>query len=207
MHETRRRIVELLRMGGSQSVDDLADALDLTRTAVTSHLAGLQAEGFVARRGLRPGTRRPQVLYALTPAADALFPKAYEDFAASLLEEVKREGEGDLKALLRRVGDRWIANDLPRVEGLRGRARLEAATQVLAERGFLPILERTGKGYLLREYNCPVMRLSAVHPEVCDMIHRWLEALFGYPLNRVACLRAGDPFSAYRITVTPHRQS
>ncbi len=205
MQETRRSIVELLRVQGGQTVDDLARALKLTRTAVTSHLAGLQAEGFVARRGLRTGARRPSVLYALTPAADALFPKAYEDFAASLFEEIKREGDGTLKVLLRRLGERWIARDLPRVASLQGRDRLEQAKQILAERGFLPELDRAGKGYLLREHNCPVMRLALAHPEICEMVHHWLEALFGVPLVRVHCMRKGDPFSAYRITAVPRK--
>ncbi len=205
MQETRRRIVELLRVQGGQTVHDLARALELTRTAVTSHLARLQAEGFVSRRGLRAGARRPSVLYALTAEADALFPKAYEDFSASLLEEIKREGDGNLKVLLRRLGDRWIARDLPQVERLQGRDRLEQAKQILTERGFLPVLNRLGKGYVLREHNCPVMRLAVAHPEICDMIHRWLESLFGVPLERVNCMRQGDPFSAYRITAVPKR--
>ena len=63
----------------------------------------------------------------------------------------------------------------------------------------MPALEHTPDGYQLREHNCPLMRLSAEHVEVCDMVHRWLEALFGARLNRVRCLRLGDPYSAYAI--------
>lgn len=197
MHDTRQRIVELLRVHGGRTVNDLARDLRLTRTAVTSHLAALQAEGLVARQGLQPGRRRPRVLYTLTPQADTLFPKAYDAFAAGLMEELRREGTGRLRAVVRRVGDRWIARDLPRVEGLRGRARLERAREILAERGFLPTLERAGKATVLREHNCPVMQLALQHPEVCDMVHRWLEALFDTRMERVQCLRRGDAYSEY----------
>lgn len=203
MRDTRRQIVELLRMRNGQTVEELTAALDLTRTAITSQLAALQADGLVARGGIRPGRRRPSVVYTLTPSADRLFPKAYDEFADALLEEVRREGKGNLSRLLRRIGDRWIAHDLPRVQGLRGRERLDRATEILAERGFMPVLKPTKEGYLLREHNCPVIKLAVAHPEVCDMVHRWLETLFGTPLERVRCMRQGDPFSDYVITATP----
>ncbi len=203
MHDTRRLVVDRLRMEGGQTVEDLAGALRVTRTAVTSHLAALAAEGLVARQGLRPGRRRPSVLYTLTPAADRLFPKSYDDFAAALLAEVQREGPDRLRRLLRRVADQWIDRDLPRVQGLRGRERLERAKEILAERGFMPVLEPSREGYLLREHNCPAMRLAVAHPEVCDMVHHWLEALFGTSMVRTRCLRQGDPFSAYTIKVAP----
>ncbi len=205
MQDTRRRMIELLRVRDGQTVEDLVRALRVTRTAVNTHLAALQAAGLVARRGLRAGRRRPSVLYVLTSKADALFPKAYETFASSLLEEVRREGPGTLRSVLRRLGDRWIDRDLPRVEGLRGLRRLERVREILAERGFLPVLERTGGGYLLREHNCPVMQLALVHPEICEMVHRWLETLAGTPVMRVKCMRQGDPYSAYAISRLPAR--
>lgn len=201
MRDTREQIVELLRLHDGRTVEELVKALGVTRTSITSRLAALQAEGLVERQGLRPGRRRPSVVYALTASSDALFPKTYDDFAAEVLEELRREGQGNLARLLRRVGDRWIARDLPRVKGLRGRERLERATEILAERGFMPSLNPTPEGYLLREHNCPVMRLAVAHPEVCNMIHRWLEALFGTTLTRVRCMRQGDAFSDYTIRV------
>ena len=197
---TRQQIVELLRMHNGRTVEELARALHVTRTAITSQLAALQAAGLVRQQGLRPGRRRPSVVYTLSASADAFFPKTYDDFAAEVLEELRQEGKGNLARVLRRVGDRWIARDLPQVKDLRGPKRLERAKDILAERGFMPSLSPTRDGYLLREHNCPVIRLAVAHPEVCNMVHRWLEALFGTPLTRTRCMRQGDPFSAYVIT-------
>ena len=199
MHETRERIVELLRLQGAHTVESLRIALGISRTAVKSHLTGLRAEGLVRRRGLRPGVRRPSNVYELTPEADRLFPKVYDDFAAALIDEIKHRRPDDPQGYLERIADRWITRDLPRVSGLHGLERLERAKEILAERGFMPVLEQMSDGYQLHEHNCPLMRLTADYPEVCNMVHRWLEALFGTPLNRVRCLRLGDPFSAYVI--------
>jgi predicted ArsR family transcriptional regulator len=200
MHETRERIVELLQLHGSHTVESLCAAVGLSRTAVKSHLTALRAEGLVRRRGLQPGTRRPSNVYELTPEADRLFPKMYDDFAAALIEEIRRQRPDELEGYLERIADRWIARDVARVDGLHGLERFERARETLADRGFMPVLERVPDGYQLHEHNCPLMRLTADYPEVCNMVHRWLEALFGTRLNRVRCLRLGDPFSAYTIT-------
>jgi predicted ArsR family transcriptional regulator len=203
MHQTRRRIVDLLRVHGGLTVGDLARFVGLTRTAVVSHLAALQAEGYVTRAGLQPGRRRPRVVYTLTAAADRLFTKSYEEFSAALLEEVRAVAPELVGEALRRIGDRWIARDLPRVEGASGAQRVERALRVLAERGFLPQLQRRNGVYVLREHNCPLMRLALQDAEVCTMVHRWMEALFGVPLERTRCMRLGDPFSEYRLVIPP----
>ena len=200
MHETREKIVELLRLQGTHTVESLCAALSLSRTAVKSHLTALRAEGLVRRRGLRPGTRRPSNVYELTPEADRLFPKIYDDFAAALIDEIRQQRPDDLVGYLDGIADRWIARDLSLVNELHGPKRFERAKDILAGRGFMPVLEHTPNGYRLHEHNCPLMKLTADYPEVCSMVHRWLEALFGAQLNRVRCLRLGDPFSAYMIT-------
>lgn len=197
MQETRQRIVELMRVRGGQTIEELVRALRLTRTAVVSHLSALQAEGLIAQGSLRPGRRRPSRLYVVTAAADAVFPKTYDQFAASLLDELEREGPDMLARVLARLGDRWVAQDLSKVERLRGSARLEMAHRILRERGFMPTLERRDGGFTLREHNCPVMTLAVAHPEICTMVHRWLEALVGVPLERARCMRQGEPFSEY----------
>lgn len=199
MRDTRREVLERIRVRGGQTVPDLVAALRLTRTAVLNHLTALQAEGFVKRRGMRRGTRRPSVVYETTPAADDLFPKGYEAFAADVLDALDRNEPDGLARTLKSVGDEWIERDGPRVVRLSGRERLEEARKILAERGFMPVLTSEAGEQLLREHNCPVMRLAVEHAEVCDMVHRWLESLVGGRLTRVRCMRRGEPFSEYRI--------
>jgi predicted ArsR family transcriptional regulator len=199
MQETRRHIVELMRIRGGQTVQDLVAALGLTRTAVISHLGVLQADGFVTRGGLRRGKRRPSVIYETTRLADSAFPQAYESFAAAVLNALKEDAPSALRAVLWRVGEGWVERDQHRVARLKGQARVEAARQILEERGFLPDLTRAGSTYVLREHNCPLLRLAADHPEICDGVHRWMESLVGTPLVRVRCMRRGDAFSEYHF--------
>ncbi len=196
---TRRAILETLRVHGDQTVAAFARALHITRSAVRNHLSALQVEGLVKRQGVRPGKRRPSALYGLTPEAESAFPQAYGEFATSVLAELHAGDARDLESVLRRVGDRWVARDLPRVAGLRGHSRVKRVREILAERGFMPALEHGREGYELREYHCPVIPLSAGYVEICDMVHRWLEALLGVTVTRVKCMRQGEPYSAYVI--------
>jgi len=202
MQETRGEILELLRVRGGQTVPDLVNALKLTRTAVLNHLAALQAEGFVRRQGMRRGTRRPSAVYEVTLAADTLFPKKYEAFAAAVLDALSRNDPTALARALDEVGDSWIKRDAARVSRLRGQARLEEARKILSENGFMPVLATAAGELVLREHNCPVMRFAIDHAEVCDVVHKWMESLVGEPLIRVRCLRRGEPFSEYRIGVS-----
>src|SRR5437899_12396588 len=49
---TRGRIIQLLRRG-SRTVDELAEAVDLTDNGVRGHLATLERDGIVAQTGVR----------------------------------------------------------------------------------------------------------------------------------------------------------
>src|SRR5213596_985761 len=73
---TRGRIIILLRRS-SRTVDELAEALYLTPTAVRAHLAALERDGLVQQHSERRGGGKPSLVYDLTPAAVYLFPKSY----------------------------------------------------------------------------------------------------------------------------------
>ena len=72
----RGQIITLLRRS-SRTVDELAQVLGLTHTAVRAHLAALERDGLVQQRSERRGGGKPSLVYDLTPAAEYLFPKSY----------------------------------------------------------------------------------------------------------------------------------
>src|SRR5687767_8545621 len=106
---TRGRIVTLLRRG-PRTVNDLAADLELTDNAVRAHLATLERDGLVRQSGTRPGFRKPNLTYELTPDAGQLFPKPYGVVLQHLLGVLgERMGEADVEAALRDVGRRIAA--------------------------------------------------------------------------------------------------
>ncbi|MDQ2995979.1 MAG: ArsR family transcriptional regulator, partial [Chloroflexota bacterium] len=83
--ETREQILALLRRHGNMTAAELSDALGIGAVGVRQHLALLDRDGLVQTTGVRRGVGRPSHLYALTNAAEALFPKRYDRMAMDAL--------------------------------------------------------------------------------------------------------------------------
>src|SRR5947208_14724714 len=105
-NSTRGQIITLLRRA-SRTVEELAQALDLTDNAVRAHLATLERDGVVQQSGARRGSGKPAYVYSLTPEAEYLFPKAYDQVLHQVLEVLsERLPSDEVEMLLREVGRR-----------------------------------------------------------------------------------------------------
>jgi predicted ArsR family transcriptional regulator len=197
MRDRPRNLLDLMRVRGDVTVDELAAELKLTRTTIVNHLNRLMGEGYVRRSGLRRGRRRPSVVYKLTPSADRIFPQLYEEFLNDVLEDLGSRRPPTIKQVICDVRDHWIARDLPVVKGFRGKQRINRALDILSKRGFMPALQRRGRVAVLQQYNCPLVRLCERYPDVPDMILRWIKALFGTPTTRSGCIAMGNASCSY----------
>ena len=185
---TRGRIITLLRRS-SHTVDELAQALDLTHTAVRAHLAALERDGLVQQRSERRGSGKPSSVYDLAPAAEDLFPKSYGQLLDQLLEVLPgRMTPEEVETLLREVGRRMAAQwKIPPGEL---RVRLEAAVEVLNELGGLMERETGGETLWIRGYRCPFAAVVLEHPEVCYLAETLVTELVGVPVQE-QCERTG----------------
>jgi predicted ArsR family transcriptional regulator len=169
MQATRREIVDVLKKRAGATVDELAKSLGLSPMCIRQHLALLERDGLVSPREVRRRTGRPHYFYTLTERADGLFPKSYDRLATALLDEVKAEGGSErVRGLMRSLGDR-MGNRY--AESLRDKSideRLDAVVNILGDGSPLGDWEKTGDGYVLREYDCPYYRVAASHPDVCS---------------------------------------
>ena len=92
IRERRRQLLRiLLRNKPGATVDELAHALGVTRTAVRQHLASSMHQGLVARGAERASGGRPGQLYVLTDAGREEFPRHYSWFAQLLIEAIAQE--------------------------------------------------------------------------------------------------------------------
>lgn len=178
---TRGKIISLLRRA-SQTVEELAQALDLTDNAVRAQLAALERDGLVQQLGSRRSSSKPAYVYSLTPAAEELFPKAYAPVLRQLLETLNErltaeEVEAFMKVTARRLATMW---SVPPGEV---RTRLERAVEVLNELGGLAELERRDGTYVIRGYSCPLAAVVPGHPEVCRLAASLLTELVGMPVQ------------------------
>jgi DeoR family suf operon transcriptional repressor len=117
--QKRRAMLLVLRRLGEARAEDLADALDVTVSAARQHLQALVAAGLVGHREERGRPGRPRHVYHVQPAADAYFPKAYDDLSRELLELVREEDP----VLLARIFERRRRRRVERARARRRRGR------------------------------------------------------------------------------------
>lgn len=178
---TPGRIVTLLRRS-SQTVEELAQALDLTDNAVRAQLATLERDGLVHQYGRRRSSSKPASVYELTEAGEELFPKAYGPVLQQVLDELNERMEAsEVEGILRAAGRHLVAQwPIPRGEL---DARLEAAVSVLDALGGLAELEQQNGAYVIRGYRCPLAAVVPGHPEVCRLAESLLTELLGMPVQ------------------------
>jgi predicted ArsR family transcriptional regulator len=186
---TRGRIIMLLRRS-SHTVDELAQALNLTDNAVRAHLATLERDGFVRQVGERRGSGKPAYIYELSLDAEQLFPKAYGPILRQLLEVLGEEmTTNQVEALMRRTGLRLAEQQHMPPGDLR--SRLQTAVNVLNELGGLAELEQRNGAFYIQGYSCPLAVVVPGHPEVCRLAETLLTQLVGQPVRE--CCDGNEP--------------
>ena len=196
LSSTRGHIASLLRHT-PRTVDELAQTLGVTRTAVRSHLTALERDGLVRRAGVRRGESKPFYLYELSPQAERLFPKPYGTVLAELLRALaSRFQPRALEPALREVGHHLSAAH-PKPAGDR-RARLGAAEQVLNELGGLPEVEQAEGGWVIRSHSCPLAVAVSAYPRVCLVVETLLADLIGTSVHEL-CDHAEPPRCAFEV--------
>src|SRR3954452_22838926 len=198
---TRGRIILLLRRG-SRTVNELVGELQLTDNAVRTHLTALGRDGLVHASGMRPGPRKPHIVYDLTPEADHLFLKVYGPLLHHLVDVLKeRMPPADLEEALRTVGHRMAAEYRPAVpaDGLRERA--ESAVSVLGSLGGLAELEGGDGKFLIRSFDCPLAVAAAGHPEICRLVETLLADVIGATVHQ-RCQTEPSPQCYFEVRFT-----
>lgn len=199
--ESQQRALNHLKRRGSSTIPDIARSLGLNVETVRAHVRSLRSEGLVERVGRRRnGPGRPEVVYALTDAAEAFFPSLdgalLRDLAAHL------EGAGH-RALVEGFFEEYIAARrdaaMARVEGLEGDERLDEVARILSDEGFMAEIEIDEAGRrVLRLCHCPLRSVVAVTRTPCRVELDFVRELLGQRLARVSYIPSGDPSCSYR---------
>src|ERR1700754_913263 len=156
---TRRALLVTLRKRGEARAEELATELGVTVSAVRQHLQGLAAADLVAHRDERGGPGRPRRSYALGPAAEALFPKAYGELTLELLDHLADEDPGVVQRAFERRRAARVRRVRSRLEGLDFARCIAEIARVLDEDGYLADFAPTddGEGFTIREHNCAIL--------------------------------------------------
>lgn len=195
---TRGQLLALLRRDSS-TVDDLARSLGLTNNAVRFHLAALEANGTVARLGVKKGlgAGKPAAVYGLTVAAEEAFSRAYAPvLAATMLELRESMSKSQLLGFLKRVGRRIAGGN----ESSRGSLakRVAQASSVLNDLGGITAVEQSGTSYRIVGTACPLASVVKTESCVCAAVTALVAEVAGAEV-RENCDRSGRPRCCFEI--------
>src|SRR5918994_954969 len=198
---TSGQIIELLRRL-PMTVDELAAALGVTRTAVRAQLATLERDDLVEQRGSRRGASKPSRVYGVTSQAELLLSRAYVPILTSLLQVLARSrAPSDFDATMREVGRELMHGHRLAAGALRD--RVAGASALLNELGGLTEVEEENGSYLIRGPGCPLAAATANHPEVCNALESMLSVFVGSQVNK-CCDRYDRVRCCFEISSTAH---
>lgn len=185
----------LLQHKEGLSKDELAVALNITRTAVGQHLSSLELDGYVGRGDERKTAGRPGRTYVLTSRGAALFPKRYAWFSGLLLQALKAErGSEGLSDWLRAIAGTIATSLAPRVEGKADPERLDEVVRIMDELEFeaRAVAAPGAPGETAIEaQNCIYHELAGTYPEVCQFDLELLTRLTGQDVIHSECMVRG----------------
>lgn len=90
--ETKEKILELL-LGGSRSAGEVADKLQIQKSAARVHLESLKSLGAVKSKFQIEKMGRPRKVYELTEKGRELFPRKYDMFLNLVLKKIAGKKE------------------------------------------------------------------------------------------------------------------
>ena len=186
----------LLYHAQGMSIDELAEQLAVTRTAVRQHLAALERDALVLRGPLRPTGRRPEQLYQLSPRGRELFPRQYQLLADLLIGEIAALiGPASLQELLRGLGARLA-------EGLESAPVDEARiVEHMNASGYeAQVFFRSAGEPEIVAHNCVFHHLASRHPEVCELDLALIGRLGGAQVRHAECMLRGGQVCRFQLT-------
>lgn len=201
MQETRQRILEIIKMRGQATVNELTHELGLTAVTIRHHLDVLYRDGLIGPPQIlrKAGPGRPQHVYRLAGETEELFPKKYDRLTDALLEELEeRMSPEELDAIINGVAER-MARQVSAEGDIR--ARLGALIEFLNGLGYLATAQEEEGGYRIVVANCPYERVARRHTLPCKVDVRLIALVTGVEPERVQQIVAGAEHCVYRVAL------
>ena len=201
----RRAVLYALRRRGEATADQIAEQLEMTVSGARQHLSALARDGLVEateRPAEGPKRGRRALVYAVTPAADTLFPKAYGELTNELLGYLTEHDARVVDDLFARRREHRISNAERRLAHKRGLgAKVTELTRILDEDGYLATSERVEPGvYRIIEHNCAIWAVAQRYGQACTSELDFIRAVLpDATVERVQHMVAGARRCAYEV--------
>jgi DeoR family suf operon transcriptional repressor len=194
---------QLMDRKSGATLDELVEAIGLSRTAINQHLMVLERDGYVRKGPSRKTAGRPLNVYVLTEEGTNLFPKQYSWFSKLLIQTLREQvGAEQVSQFMYDLGVRLSSGLIPRLVGKNRAERIAEIVNIMNETGFIArTISPEAADKLLRVEckNCVYHDLSKDYPEVCRFDIGFLSGLMGAEVEHQACVQRGDDVCRFRF--------
>jgi predicted ArsR family transcriptional regulator len=192
-------LLDLLRTTGPMGVADMAQAMEVTPTAVRQRLGRVMAQGLVDREPVRAGRGRPKHCYRLTDKGLRITGSNFTDLALALWQQIGSIEDRDLRrTLLWRVIHRLVESYAHQVEGATTAERMESLAELLAERRLPFSVENGAELPVLTAHACPYPELAEKDPTICVFERLLFSELVQCDLQLARCRLQGGASCEFR---------
>ena len=199
-NDTRTNIVNLLKINGKMTINEVSAQLDMSSMGVRQHLGSLERDGLVEYYRQKSNRGRPKYIYTLTDQAKEIFPESYKSFAMEILEEAEDIGGEDLvNQLLEQRMESQIQSYEKRLQGKNLDKKIEELAEIRDEEGYMANISKNGDDYALVEYHCPISMIAQKYPYLCETERELFQRTLGVEIKREHHLICGSHKCSYHI--------
>jgi len=181
-------LLDLIRIAGPLSVTELADAMEVTATAVRQRLTRLMGQSMIEREAIRAGRGRPKHRYSLTDKGLRQTGSNFTDLALALWREIRDIGDEKLgRNVSRRISRALASGYAAQIQGNTPTERLQSLAELLNQRRIPATVGSTDNHATLTAHACPYPNLAEEDGSICQMEKMMFSELIGNELELTQC--------------------
>ena len=177
--ETKERILELL-LGDPKSAGEVAERLQIQKSAARVHLESLQSLGAVRSKFKIEKMGRPKKVYELTEKGrEEFFPRKYDLFLNLVLDKIAgKKGEGEAREIIESIAEDIASGIRAKIDKNNHPHDLEQSLKIINDAtnqmGFASSLEREEKdnSFYIQSKNCILHKVATNNQDmICHGLH------------------------------------
>ena len=203
----QRQILDLLMMNKTGlCTDEIAQSLDISRSAAQQHLASIEKGGYIQIGELKKSAGRPIRTFVLTELGINFFPKQYAWFSELILSDLKNElGSKKFEAYLQKLGSSLAKSLLPDFEGKQTEERIEQLIETMESLGFQAsaitddVDDQSSSQTYITARNCIYHDVAQKHHEICELDKILISTLLDKKVDLTECMAKGEHVCRFKI--------
>lgn len=213
MGQTKEKILEML-LGGPKTAGEIAEKLQIQKSAVRIHLESLKILGAVGSQFKIEKMGRPKKVYELTERGRELFPRQYDLFLNLVLDKIAdKKGEIEAREIVESIAEDIASGIRAKIEK-NSSGSLEDSLKIINdasnEIGFASSLERDEEdnSFCIQSKNCILYKAALNNQDrICHGLHDKIiaKALEGKPdvsVELKECMALGSEYCRHVIRTT-----